>query len=59
MFEKKVIALCINCNCGSSSAGRATAFQAVGRGFEPRLPLKKIIREVDELCSMNGTLSPM
>jgi hypothetical protein len=26
-------------NCGSSSAGRATAFQAVGRGFEPRLPL--------------------
>ena len=24
---------------GSSSAGRATAFQAVGRGFEPRLPL--------------------
>ena len=27
--------------CGSSSVGRATAFQAVGRGFEPRLPLKK------------------
>ena len=26
-------------NCGSSSVGRATAFQAVGRGFEPRLPL--------------------
>ena len=26
---------------GSSSVGRATAFQAVGRGFEPRLPLKK------------------
>ena len=25
---------------GSSSVGRATAFQAVGRGFEPRLPLK-------------------
>jgi hypothetical protein len=25
--------------CGSSSVGRATAFQAVGRGFEPRLPL--------------------
>ncbi len=24
---------------GSSSVGRATAFQAVGRGFEPRLPL--------------------
>lgn len=31
--------------CGSSSVGRATAFQAVGRGFEPRLPLitKEII----------------
>ena len=26
---------------GSSSVGRATAFQAVGRGFEPRLPLNK------------------
>ena len=26
---------------GSSSVGRATAFQAVGRGFEPRLPLKR------------------
>ena len=26
-------------NCGSSSFGRATAFQAVGGGFEPRFPL--------------------
>jgi hypothetical protein len=25
--------------CGRSSVGRATAFQAVGRGFEPRRPL--------------------
>ena len=25
---------------GSSSVGRASAFQAEGRGFEPRLPLK-------------------
>ena len=24
---------------GNSSVGRATAFQAVGRGFEPRFPL--------------------
>lgn len=24
---------------GGSSVGRATAFQAVGRGFDPRLPL--------------------
>ena len=27
-------------NCGSSSSGRATAFQAVGGGFESRFPLK-------------------
>ena len=27
-------------NCGSSSVGRASAFQAEGRGFEPRLPLQ-------------------
>ena len=26
--------------CGSSSVGRASAFQAEGREFEPRLPLK-------------------
>ena len=26
-------------NCGSSSVDRALAFQAEGRGFEPRLPL--------------------
>ena len=25
--------------CGSNSVGRVTAFQAVGRGFESRLPL--------------------
>ena len=25
---------------GSSSVGRASAFQAEGRGFEPRFPLK-------------------
>ena len=25
---------------GSSSVGRAIAFQAIGRGFEPRLPLR-------------------
>lgn len=27
--------------CGSSSAGRAIAFQAIGREFEPRLPLNQ------------------
>ena len=26
--------------CGNSSAGRAMAFQAVGRGFESRFPLQ-------------------
>lgn len=29
-----------SCLCGSSSVDRASAFQAEGRGFEPRLPLK-------------------
>ena len=29
--------------CGSNSVGRVTAFQAVGRGFESRLPLQKIV----------------
>ena len=29
-------------NCGSSSFGRAEAFQASGGGFEPRLPLTNI-----------------
>lgn len=28
---------------GSSSVGRAAAFQAAGRGFEPRLPLYAFI----------------
>ena len=32
--------------CGSSSVGRALAFQAKGREFEPRLPL-----QIDCLCS--------
>ena len=26
--------------CGSSSVGRASAFQAEGRGFDPRFPLQ-------------------
>ena len=28
--------------CGSNSVGRVTAFQAVGRGFESRLPLRML-----------------
>ena len=30
---------CSDSVCGSNSVGRVTAFQAVGRGFESRLPL--------------------
>ena len=29
--------------CGSSSVDRALAFQAKGRGFEPRLPLYQLM----------------
>ncbi len=32
--------------CGSNSGGRVTAFQAVGRGFESRLPLEIKIAHV-------------
>ena len=34
--------------CGSSSFGRAKAFQALGGGFEPRLPLKSRCSSVVE-----------
>ena len=33
------IRMCNRIDCGSSSVDRALAFQAKGRGFEPRLPL--------------------
>jgi hypothetical protein len=33
-------ALCCAATCGTSSAGRAQASQAWGRGFEPRVPLR-------------------
>ena len=36
---------------GSSSVGRATAFQAVGRGFEPRLPLREVYGKSLDLTS--------
>ena len=32
---------------GSSSFGRAIAFQAIGGGFEPRLPLEKATEDTD------------
>ena len=35
-----VVYLCIQ-KCGSSSVGRASAFQAECREFEPRLPLHR------------------
>ena len=41
--------------CGSSSVDRAEAFQASGRGFEPRLPLKKIV--VPQGNKVKGTLT--
>jgi hypothetical protein len=31
--------------CGSSSFGRAVAFQASGGRFEPGLPLKKVLKK--------------
>ena len=34
------LTFCTIVHCGSSSVDRALAFQAGGRGFEPRLPLK-------------------
>ena len=34
--------------CGSSSVGRASAFQAEGRGFESRLPLIAYIAQAVE-----------
>jgi hypothetical protein len=50
---------------GSSSVGRATAFQAVGRGFEPRLPLinklgggKLGLFVCQEMCFRPGTCVP-
>ena len=36
-------------NCGSSSVGRASASQAEGREFEPRLPLLPKNGEVTDL----------
>ena len=35
-------------DCGSSSVGRASAFQAEGRGFESRLPLTAYIAQAVE-----------
>ena len=39
--KQKKIMLIVQDTSGSSSFGRAKAFQALGGGFEPRLPLEK------------------
>ena len=49
-------------NCGSSSVDRALAFQAEGRGFEPRLPLLMktlIVKQltVEVFCFIYGSLT--
>ena len=41
----------IQSSCGSSSVGRAIAFQAIGRGFEPRLPLACRKQRFSSRCS--------
>ena len=46
--------------CGSSSFGRAKAFQALGSGFEPRLPLKQESRRssvVEHFLGKEGVTS--
>ena len=35
--------------CGSSSVDRASAFQAEGREFEPRLPLKEETKQLTQI----------
>ena len=39
--------------CGSSSVDRASAFQAEGREFEPRLPLQTQKRVIRSLLSVD------
>ncbi len=43
---------------GSSSFGRATAFQAVGSGFETRLPLERLCSSgVEHFLGKEGVIS--
>ncbi len=39
LLANQLIITFANCICGSSSFGRAIAFQAIGGRFEPGLPL--------------------
>ena len=45
--------------CGSSSVDRALAFQAEGRGFEPRLPLSKEESKRIPLFLFSISISPI
>ena len=40
---KSHVSINLNSISGSSSVGRASAFQAEGRGFESRLPLRVVL----------------
>ncbi len=54
------IFLTLQNDCGNSSVGRAKASQALGRGFEPRFPLKGLITEtffVVMRCPINSEYS--
>ena len=44
--------------CGSSSVGRASASQAEGRGFEPRLPLKSLKHRVKLYVWLSYLMEP-
>lgn len=50
-WEKCSGIISINFKSGSSSVGRAIAFQAIGREFEPRLPLLGLIRCSQLACN--------
>ena len=41
-FANRLPTIFVKHKCGSSSVGRASAFQAECREFDPRLPLKEI-----------------
>ena len=41
--KPKGVVLLISAISGSSSIGRAIAFQAIGREFDPRLPLNLVL----------------
>ena len=50
----KLVPIAIGHKSGSSSPGRATASQAVGSGFESRLPLKLKKKDLVDDASNNN-----